>query len=68
MRGIVAGAVITAALVGAAPAAAQDYGGGRLPASPAKDGFTPTVGIVLQPRDDRIAFRFDSSIKCRDFT
>ena len=67
MRGFVAGAVLTATLIGAPPAAAQDYGGGRLPASPAKDGFTPTVGIVLQPRGDRIAFRFDTSIKCRDF-
>jgi hypothetical protein len=54
----------------ALPAAAQaqsqspSYGGGQLPASAPRGQFTPTVGIVLQPRGDRIALRFDTSIKC----
>ena len=59
--------VTCALLVGlswASPAMAQDYGGGRLPASPAKGGFTPTIGITLQPRGDRLAFRFDTELKC----
>ena len=64
MRGLVVGAVLMATLAGAAPAVAQDYGGGRLPASKVKDGFTPTVGIVLQPRGDRMAFRFDTELRC----
>jgi hypothetical protein len=64
MRRSVAGAVVVLGLIWAAPAAAQDYGGGRLPASKAKDGFTPTVGIALQPRGDRLAFRFDTELKC----
>ena len=65
MRGLVVGAVLTATLAGAAPAAAQDYGGGRFPLD--GPGYTPTLGIVLQPRGDRIAFRFDTSIWCRDY-
>ena len=60
----VAGAVLVLGLSWASPAVAQDYGGGRLPASPAKGGFTPTVGITLQPRGDRLAFRFDTELKC----
>ncbi len=64
MRRAVAGAVTVLALICATPAAAQEYGGGRLPASKAKDGFTPTVGITLQPRGDRMAFRFDTELKC----
>ena len=63
-------AIVLGAL--ALPAAAQaqtpSYGGGRLPASAPRGSFVPTVGIVLQPRGDRIAFRFDTSIKCgREF-
>jgi hypothetical protein len=64
MRGFVAGAVLTAALIGAAPAAAQDYGGGRLPFSTPIRPYTPTVGITLQVRGDRMAFRFDTSVQC----
>jgi hypothetical protein len=64
MRRSVTGAVVVLGLIWASPAAAQDYGGGRLPASKAKDGFTPTVGIALQPRGDRLAFRFDTELKC----
>ena len=64
MRRSVACAVAVLGLTGAAPAAAQDYGGGRLPAITARDGFTPTLGITLQPRGDRMAFRFDTELKC----
>ena len=64
MRGIVAGAVTVAALAGAAPATAQDYGGGRLPFATPVRPYTPTIGITLQGRGDRIAFRFDTSVQC----
>ena len=64
MRRSVTCAVVVLGLSWASPAAAQDYGGGRLPASSAKGSFTPTVGIALQPRGDRIAFRFDTDLKC----
>jgi len=64
MRRIVAGAVTAAALSCAAPAAAQDYGGGRLPFSVPIRPFTPTTGITLQVRGDRMAFRFDTSLQC----
>jgi hypothetical protein len=66
MREIVAGVVTAAALAGAAPATAQaqSYGGGLLPAKGAKDGYTPTLGIVVQPRGGQIAVRFDTYIRC----
>ena len=64
MRGFVAGAVTVAALAVAAPAQAQSYGGGLLPATAAKGGYTPTLGIVLQPRGGQIAVRFDTYIRC----
>ena len=62
-------AVTAAALaaVWAAPAAAQapGYGGGRLPsAAVPKAGYVPTLGIALQPRGDRMALRFDTSLRC----
>jgi hypothetical protein len=69
MRRSVACAVAVLGLTGAAPAAAQEpptYGGGKMPASAPRGSFVPTIGIVLQPRGDRIAFRFDTSIKCAD--
>lgn len=47
-----------------AAASADDYGGGLLPAAAAPRHYTPTVGIALQTRGDRIALRFDTSIKC----
>lgn len=67
MRRSLASGLMVLGLIGAAPAAAQEppsYGGGRLPASPAKGGFTPTVGITVQPRGDRLAFRFDTELRC----
>ena len=66
MRGLVAGAVLTATLIGAAPAAAQSpsYGGGKLTNPPAKGGYNPLLGIVLQPRGRQIAVRFDTFIRC----
>lgn len=61
------GAVALVAASWAAPAAAQNpgYGGGRLPAAAAPTArYVPTVGIVLQPRGDRMAVRFDTSLRC----
>jgi len=62
-----AGAAAVLAAIWAAPAAAQapSYGGGRLPsAAVPKTGYTPTMGIVLQPRGDKLALRFDTSLRC----
>jgi hypothetical protein len=58
--------IAAAVLVFAAPAAAQSpaYGGGLLPAASAPRGYTPTMGIVLQPRAGTIAIRFDTSLRC----
>jgi hypothetical protein len=67
MRRCAACAVATIGLIGAAPAAAQQppsYGGGLLPAVAANGGYTPTLGIVLQPRGGQIAVRFDTYIRC----
>jgi hypothetical protein len=47
-----------------ATAAAQDYGGGLLPTAAPPTHYLPSLGIVLQPRGSRIAFRFDTSLKC----
>ena len=61
------GAVAVLAGLWAAPAAAQNpgYGGGRLPsAAVPKARYVPTVGIALQPRGDRMALRFDTSLRC----
>jgi hypothetical protein len=69
MRRTMVSAAVAAGLIGAAPAAAQEpptYGGGKMPASAPRGSFVPTVGIVLQPRGTTIAFRFDTSIKCRE--
>jgi hypothetical protein len=63
MRRTVAGVMLVLGLVAAAPAAAQEYGGGRFPAKPSGN-YTPTVGIVLQQRGGQMAIRFDTSIKC----
>src|SRR5688572_1531673 len=66
MRGFVAGALTAATLIVAAPAAAQapSYGGGLVPNRPAKGGYTPLLGSVLQPRGGQIAVRFDTYIRC----
>ena len=61
------GAAVALAAIWAAPAAAQapGYGGGRLPsAAVPKGGYVPTLGIALLPRGDRMALRFDTSLRC----
>ncbi len=51
----------------AAPASAQTptYGGGSVPSS-TKARYLKTIGVVLQQRGDRIALRFDTTLKCDD--
>ena len=61
------GAAAVLAAVWAAPAAAQapGYGGGRLPSAAVPGrGYVPTLGITLQPRGDKMALRFDTSLRC----
>jgi hypothetical protein len=60
------GATVVLAAIWAAPAAAQNpgYGGGRLPSAAVPKGYVPTLGIALQPRGDRMALRFDTSLRC----
>jgi len=56
---------VLAAMAWAAPAMAQDYGGGRLPSAGVPGtAYVPTMGIALQARGDRMALRFDTSIRC----
>lgn len=55
-------AVLTVA--GAAPAAAQDFGGGTLTRAVDTRSFSPFLGIALQQRGDRMAFRFETILKC----
>ena len=56
---------VLAATAWAAPAMAQDYGGGRLPSAGVPGtAYVPTMGIALQARGDRMALRFDTSIRC----
>src|SRR5829696_5652381 len=66
VRRLVAAAAVLAA-VWVPPAAAQGpgYGGGRLPSAavPAR-AYVPTLGITLQPRGDKLALRFDTSLRC----
>lgn len=66
MRGPVLSIVTVGAVLAiAAPAGAQSFGGGLLPAASGKPGgYTPTIGIVLQPRGSQIAIRFDTSMRC----
>lgn len=66
MRGMVLAIVaLGAVLAMAAPAGAQSFGGGLLPAASGKPGaYTPTIGIVLQPRGSQIAIRFDTTMGC----
>lgn len=65
LRAAVVAAALTLIGAGRASAQAPSYGGGLLPsASPPTRAYTPTVGIALQPRGDRIALRFDTSIRC----
>jgi hypothetical protein len=67
MRRSIAALVVLGAMLGAAPAGAQSpsFGGGWLPRAVGPTGsFTPTVGIVLQPRGGQIAIRFDTVLRC----
>jgi hypothetical protein len=66
MRKLLVGVVSAAVLIAAVPAAAQaqSYGGGLLPNRSAKGGYTPLLGIVLQPRGGQIVARFDTYIRC----
>ena len=51
----------------ASDAAAQSpptFGGGRLPTAALPKGYSPTVGISLQPRGSQIAVRFDTTLRC----
>jgi hypothetical protein len=59
---------LTLGLLGAipaeAPAQAPSYGGGSLSYTTTPRTFNPSVGIVLQPRGQRIALRFDTTLLC----
>src|SRR6478735_4619704 len=62
-----AGATAVLAAIGATPAGAQapTYGGGHLPSTTdSTTRYVPTLGVTLQPRGDRIALRFDTSLRC----
>jgi hypothetical protein len=66
MRGFIVAVTAGAALLAATPAGAQSpsYGGGLLPSAVPPRGYTPTMGIVLQPRGGTIALRFDTTLLC----
>jgi hypothetical protein len=64
LRTVAVAAVLTA--VTATPAAAQDFGGGTLSRATKPRGFQPIVAIGLQQRGDRMAFRFETTLKCGD--
>lgn len=62
----VAGAMAMLA-IWAAPAGAQtpSYGGGHVPSTTdSTTRYVPTLGVTLQPRGDRVALRFDTSLRC----
>jgi hypothetical protein len=67
-RCVVTAIVALAGLLAAAPGIAQAqspaYGGGSLPYTAVPRGFKPSVGIALQPRGDRVALRFDTTLLC----
>src|ERR671917_353775 len=58
--------VQVAADAGSVPPRAQApaYGGGVLPQASPPRGYTPTLGITLRPSGDRLAFRFDTTLRC----
>jgi hypothetical protein len=69
LRSAGATALMVAALVGGAGpgvagAQSPSYGGGLLPYTVVPRGFNPSVGIALQPRGDRVALRFDTTLLC----
>ncbi len=51
-------------LVSAAPASAQNFGGGTLSRAKLPRAFEPILTIGLQQRGDRMAFRFVTTLKC----
>ena len=53
-----------ASVPGIAHAQSPAYGGGLLPYTVVPRGFNPSVGIALQPRGDRMALRFDTTLLC----
>ena len=63
-----AAAVLALGLLMAIPAAvraqAPSYGGGSLPYTTTPRTFNPSLGIVLQPRGQRVALRFDTLLLC----
>jgi hypothetical protein len=63
---VVLGAAALAGTPGDAHAQAPpSYGGGLLPtAGVPPPGYRPSVGITLQPRGNRIALRFDTTVRC----
>jgi hypothetical protein len=61
---IVALGGLLAAVPGIAHAQSPAYGGGLLPYTVVPRGFNPSVGIALQPRGDRVALRFDTTLLC----
>jgi hypothetical protein len=71
-RSVVTAIVALTGLLAAAPGIAQAqspaYGGGSLPYTAVPRGFEPSVGIALQPRGDRVALRFDTTLLCGGLT
>src|SRR4051794_32863744 len=63
---VVLGAAALAGTPGDAYAQApSSYGGGMLPtAAVPPPGYHPSVALALQPRGNRIALRFDTSVRC----
>jgi len=65
---VVAAVAALAGLVAFAPGIGQaqvpPYGGGSLPYTVVPRGFKPSVGIALQPRGERVALRFDTTLLC----
>jgi len=61
---IVALGGLLASVPGIAHAQSPAYGGGLLPYTVVPRGFNPSVGIALQPRGDRVALRFDTTLRC----
>ena len=61
-------AVVALGLLMSVPAVARAqspaFGGGLLPYTSVPRGFDPSVGIALQPREDRMALRFDTTLLC----
>jgi hypothetical protein len=57
--------VVTSVVATSDAAAAPTYGGGLLSTTASKPRhYTPSLGIVLDQRGDRLAFRFDTSLAC----